>query len=503
MVLLPRNGLSAAQVIQTITDMRNDPATRAPMPPIEVAYRRRRDGQVSVIEFGAKGDGVTNDTAAIQAAINAASAASLRTYLPTGVYLISANLTLPTNAVLFGDGPGSELQQIGTTVFSAIVNANPTLGNANLTIRDLRINGNRSVRLAGLPAEAGDDGSNGIRFSAPDAAPANGVLVQDVTIENTGHVGLMIFNATDVRITRVIVRNTRRDGIDVWFNSSRVVISDCIVYDCGDDCISICGENPGHTNGTKVTYVSIIGGTYSHRADSVFGRGIYLSGADDVTVSGAVISNTFSHGIQVDKSYVTNYAPKRITITGCTIMQAGNATTSGSGISVTSCDGLLINGNVIEGAYNSGILVNGVTAARCSVVNNVIRKGQATASIGINIAFGATDVSVKGNRIAQTPSYGIACAAHDCSITDNHLYGCCDIATGNSFIYVTSNASRLLIVGNKLTKLTGKGLYGVRFIAGSTLGCLTSGNMFTGFGAGNGYSDVSTGPNTEANNVTT
>lgn len=57
---------------------------------------------VSVKDFGAVGDGVTDDTAAIQAALDAGK----RVYIPTGTYLVSSRLQIgPTNMnVLYGDG---------------------------------------------------------------------------------------------------------------------------------------------------------------------------------------------------------------------------------------------------------------------------------------------------------------------------------------------------------------------------------------------------------------
>jgi hypothetical protein len=54
---------------------------------------------VSVKDFGAKGDGVTDDTAAIQAAIN--NSKSL--YIPTGNYLLSNGLTIPDFTNIYAD----------------------------------------------------------------------------------------------------------------------------------------------------------------------------------------------------------------------------------------------------------------------------------------------------------------------------------------------------------------------------------------------------------------
>lgn len=57
---------------------------------------RQYDGAVNVKWFGAKGDGIADDTAAIQAAINMTNAA----YVPSGTYVVSSTLTLQSNTVI-------------------------------------------------------------------------------------------------------------------------------------------------------------------------------------------------------------------------------------------------------------------------------------------------------------------------------------------------------------------------------------------------------------------
>jgi len=76
---------------------------------------------VSVKDFGAVGDGTTDDTAAIQAAINfcaASTAANCKTlYIPGGDYKISASLSIPNTVVrIVGDGPeASRINYSGVT----------------------------------------------------------------------------------------------------------------------------------------------------------------------------------------------------------------------------------------------------------------------------------------------------------------------------------------------------------------------------------------------------
>lgn len=66
----------------------------------------------NVLDYGAVGDGVTDDTAAIQAAINAASGI----YFPNGTYLVSSALIVPNNRVLRGEARKSAIiKRLNTT----------------------------------------------------------------------------------------------------------------------------------------------------------------------------------------------------------------------------------------------------------------------------------------------------------------------------------------------------------------------------------------------------
>lgn len=81
---------------------------------------------VDVKRWGAKGDGVTNDTAAIQAAIDTAGAAGATTFFPPGVYLVST-LTLPVHTVMQGAGIYSTVtNSFGPAYYPLAVLQNPT-----------------------------------------------------------------------------------------------------------------------------------------------------------------------------------------------------------------------------------------------------------------------------------------------------------------------------------------------------------------------------------------
>ena len=61
---------------------------------------------VNVLAFGAKGDGVTDDAAAINAAL---ASGAKRVYLPAGTYKVGATLLVPANVSMYGDGPGATI----------------------------------------------------------------------------------------------------------------------------------------------------------------------------------------------------------------------------------------------------------------------------------------------------------------------------------------------------------------------------------------------------------
>ena len=59
---------------------------------------------VSVLDFGAVGDGVADDTAAIQAAFTAAAGKTLRIH--AGTHNITSEVSIPSNIRIVGDGQG-------------------------------------------------------------------------------------------------------------------------------------------------------------------------------------------------------------------------------------------------------------------------------------------------------------------------------------------------------------------------------------------------------------
>lgn len=88
----------------------------------EYAYAEKNTSDVKT--YGATGDGVTDDTTAIQAAINAINAAGGGTvFFPAGTYKITATLSLLENVRLFGHAAKIDYTAIPKTYTSGVANA--------------------------------------------------------------------------------------------------------------------------------------------------------------------------------------------------------------------------------------------------------------------------------------------------------------------------------------------------------------------------------------------
>jgi hypothetical protein len=180
---------------------------------------------ISVKDFGAVGDGVTNDTVAIQNAINASAN---QTLLFDGVFLISASLDInsPMKIQFSGGagilGPSSYLKKSGTPFGDALIIYPGGIG----TI----IEGGGVVGLAG-------NTGNGIRVYA------NSVTLRNVVVTGCGGSGFRI----------------GPDTVMVGTNFNDFTLSSCKAYDNGEHGLYIHDPNTAsNTNAGVVTCFSAL-----------------------------------------------------------------------------------------------------------------------------------------------------------------------------------------------------------------------------------------------------
>ena len=110
-------GAAAGYVVQTGATSGN---------PVSQSLQSRLDSFAVVTDFGATGDGITDDTAAINRAlfqlycreVNPQIRRSL--FFPAGVYLVTNTLLIPPYAMLYGEGADSSIIQFRVDAFSNV-----------------------------------------------------------------------------------------------------------------------------------------------------------------------------------------------------------------------------------------------------------------------------------------------------------------------------------------------------------------------------------------------
>jgi len=120
---------------------------------LSLSFVYRVNGPIDAKALGATGDGVTDDSAAMQAAINAAVAGGRKVYLPTGTYLISVPLTADiTGFKFFGESEGSAILKAdaGFTGSYMLDLGNGTTSRYFNEVRNVAFNGNSVAGLVGL-----------------------------------------------------------------------------------------------------------------------------------------------------------------------------------------------------------------------------------------------------------------------------------------------------------------------------------------------------------------
>ena len=119
-------------------------------------------GDFNVRDFGAVGDGVRDDTKALQAALDAAGDRGGRVIVPPGIYS-ARTLTIYTRVHLAGAGMEASILKLRdgvnddllkTNNHASLRGSNTTKGPHNWSVRDLTLDGNRAKNTAGCGLRA-------------------------------------------------------------------------------------------------------------------------------------------------------------------------------------------------------------------------------------------------------------------------------------------------------------------------------------------------------------
>jgi hypothetical protein len=324
-----------------------------------------------VRNYGAAGDGVTKDTAAIQAAINAAPSGGV-VWLHDGTYL-SGTITLKANLTLYLD-PTATL--LGSGSVSDYPDLNPPLSNSqtsNCKKALVYAQSAANVTITGGGTINGNGRSHftsGVEATRPIAlwtALCTQVNIHDLNIVDASMWTLVNMQSDFLTISNVTINddglNGNRDGCDV-VDCWHVTIANCTI-DSGDDAICLKSGNARGVNDLLVKNCTI---TKSQSNGLKFGTAS-TGPFSNITFQDCTVLNT-SHSAMavesVDGGAISAVTFQRISFAGCQnaiFVVLG----SRSGAAVGSVNGITfreISGSALSdtrGCPLSGCLTNGVT----------------------------------------------------------------------------------------------------------------------------------------------
>lgn len=399
------SGLTAGDAVEFVT---NDIFTTSNSLASTVSYTSSGTGavatnvqaklseSVSVKDFGATGDGVTDDTAAIQAAIDASAGG---VFIPAGTYLISSYITLKSNLRLKGEGAVSTTLKCSGGITTAALVGLSGSAVTDCVIEGIAIDGNSSVTSGSL---RGIQITNGTRN-----------IITDCKVEDIRDNGINIAGDTDSVIRNTYINSTGNGGgsghgINVTPTSNGTSIVNNRIYDTGSFGIRLEGASEcliesnyivGKTNGAVAFAdregLEPIGITSTCTGVRIIDNHCELGGDNGISVSGgqAVVANNYVksawlHGIAL-------YGPSPV-CTGNTCVnnnQSVSVVGTKAGIYIDESTGgtAVVTGNTCFDLQSTktqeyGLKVSG-TVERLRLANNDFSNNKTDTVDGLDVGF--------------------------------------------------------------------------------------------------------------------
>lgn len=319
----------------------------------------------NVRNHGVTGDGITDDTAAIEAAAAAFAAfGGGRLYFPRGTYLFHTIALTIDNVVLEGDGDETHL--LSTYLESDATPAIRWIG-SNIGMRKMKVEAQTKL---GTPT-AGYENYDLLRIGGTGSAFESGVLIDDVTFIDGG--GCNAYRTADVRIINSRYTASHGNSFGCVEVQSDVLIHGNTATDGNDDLIAVtCDSNvPGGTKRVIITSNNLA------RTDA---KAIGTSGIASGVVANNHIEDTGAPGIQIFTDAVYGLEPSdKVLITDNILIRPGQwygagrlqetRGTAAHGV-YFSGDNISVSGNQIYDAALHGIV--SPTADLFQVVRNKI-----------------------------------------------------------------------------------------------------------------------------------
>jgi hypothetical protein len=201
------------------------------------SLQTKLDEYVSVLDFGAIPDGSTDCTQAIQAALNElfrnADGRFKKTLVfPNGIYLITANLNIPSTAIIKGETQLGAVLDIGDNNILFVTEDGQGIAEFNSSNRPVDVNISNITIRHGLGqfvlSGVADSTLDGVKFSS------NYVLGDSVgTIENHPASIFWENSLPGIKVTNITIKDCIFDSVALAVRSDQIVVdpSDPPIYD--------------------------------------------------------------------------------------------------------------------------------------------------------------------------------------------------------------------------------------------------------------------------------
>ncbi len=339
---------------------------------------------VSITDFGARGDGRTDNTAAIQRAFDTAKATGKSVYVPEGVFAHSG--VLRANGIsIDGAGAKSVLHATNAAKSALIVTGD------GVKVTDMTLSSVSGTRISSYDA-------SGLVMSG-----TKNFLVQNVTVKGPCGAGIILHGASFGTVKGSTVMDTGADSIHMVAQSNHLTITGNNVLRSGDDGISVVSyqKHGGPVSDIVVSGNSVQGNDWA--------RGLSVVGGQNVQLLGNFVKSTADHaGIYIaqETSYQT-FGVSNVLVKGNHLVDTGGTSTGQGAITIYNAGGadvrgVTVTGNVVDDSRKTAVVVNGSRVDGVKIADNGFDGGKVSAVFVMN---GAKNVALSGNAWHDFPKF--------------------------------------------------------------------------------------------------